>query len=97
MLGEEVFELEDTVPDNGDDDVTDGSVDYYDFDWGDPVQTREADIFSGCNVDSEGDPTDYCTCQPTPTPTPDCSCEPEDNGDENQDNNEEEEYPIVDV
>ena len=32
----------------GQDDVTDGSVDYYDFDWGEAVEVDEATIFAGC-------------------------------------------------
>lgn len=92
---DEMYNLEDSTYTTGDDDVTDGSVEYYDFDWGLPVQTREIDIFSGCNTDSNGEPINICTGEPVPEP--DCSCEPENNGDENQDNNEEEEYPIVEV
>ena len=51
----------------GDEDVTDGSVDYYDFDWGEQVSHREGTIFSGCRTDESDDP--IC-----PDPDPQCSC-----------------------
>ena len=91
-MSEEIFK---TVARVDEGDVTDGSVEYYDFDWGLPVETREVDIFSGCVSDTSGEPINICTgksCSHC-----DCDCNTDDDGDKNQDNNEEEEYPIVEV
>lgn len=54
-------------------DVQDGSVDYYDYDWGDGIAPQEETIFSGCR---EGD-TSYTGCEGWEMPP--CSgspCEP---------------------
>lgn len=68
----------------GNDDVTDGSVDYYDFDWGEAEEVDEATIFAGCAGNSGTTPyhcSDPCDnwpspCYPDPCPDPDPCPEP---------------------
>ena len=45
MMEQIYFTQADTI---GDEDVTDGSVENFDFEWGDPVETPERSISSGC-------------------------------------------------
>ena len=51
-------------------DVTDGSVDYYDFEWGEQVPVDEASIFCGCpgsGVYAVSDPCPrFPACEPEP-------------------------------
>lgn len=54
-------------------DVQDGSVDYYDYDWGDGIAPQEETIFSGCR---EGD-TSYTGCEGWELPCSGSPCEPE--------------------
>ena len=46
-------------------DVLDGSVDYYDFNWGEPVIPQEGSIPCGCG------PAQAYTCCKSADPTPD--------------------------
>lgn len=81
----------------GDEDVINGSVENYDFDWGEPVTTPDCRCTecSGCrNCCSCGD---ACVCTPEPEPEPDpdpvectgsrCGCTASDEGT----------YPIIDL
>ncbi len=53
-------------------DVTDGSVDYYDFDWGEAVLVEESAICSGCQGARQayGDCMAGCGACPDPDPEP---------------------------
>ncbi len=57
----------------GEDPVIDGTVDSYDFDWGEPVNTRAVDVWGGCNCHLNEEPVQemeagpkqktYCACE----------------------------------
>lgn len=61
-------------------DVQDGSVEYFDYDWGQPVRVSEDAMFSGCR---QGD-TSYTCCEDMPPcegwgpVTPDPPVDPDD-------------------
>ena len=82
----------------GDEDVTDGSVENYDLDWGEPVQTRERAIYAGCPRTVARWPYncfDPCADEPTdpedPPDDPDEGCGEQDDVDTGTD---EDGYPI---
>lgn len=79
-LEEQQLDIEvDDAPIREEGDVTDGSVDYYDFDWGEAVEVDEATIFAGCagNSRTYGGCTNACEWQPEPEPEPEPTpCEP---------------------
>lgn len=61
----------------GDHDVTDGSVDYYDFDWGDPVAYSEEEQDFGCGTDTNCEMQDDCETENpcSDSDIPDCDCD----------------------
>ncbi len=92
----------------GDEDVTDGTVENYDLDWGEPVQTRERTIYAGCPRTVRQWPYncyDPCADEPTdpedpddPTDEPDEGCPDPDGGcgedDDVDTGTDEDGYPI---
>ncbi|HJB67652.1 MAG TPA: hypothetical protein H9770_02285 [Candidatus Fournierella excrementigallinarum] len=79
----------------GDEDVTNGSVENYDLNWGEPVATPDCRCGECCGCQNCCSCEDSCTCTPEPEPDPDpvectggrCGCTASEEG----------AYPIIDL